>query len=102
MHVLKTGESKMSTNVGFRHRASQMMTYHLDKVAISYLYLKRKLLPGGVYTEPLDMILNPCPIHYVDLTLHAIVLSADYVTCFTHLLDDGTEVTFQTLRQGFV
>ena len=56
--VLETRRPVEVTNMGFRltpQLDKRMATYILNKVGLSYLYIKRKVLDDGVSTEPLDI-----------------------------------------------
>ena len=57
--VLQSGETQEETNMGFRMDSCKMKTYEENKKAFNYLYLKRQVLPDGIHTKPLDLILEP-------------------------------------------
>ena len=50
--VLETQERGYGENRGFRLVNNQMYTYVVEKGALSYLYIKRKVLEDGVSTMP--------------------------------------------------
>ena len=58
-HVLQTGQTKSSTNQGFRTRDNTIFTYQQSKGGLSYFYCKREVLPDGIHTKPLDITLSP-------------------------------------------
>jgi hypothetical protein len=53
--VLDTETSGGGENAGFRIRDNDMWTYTQRKDALTYFYIKRKLLEDGVSTVPLDL-----------------------------------------------
>ena len=57
--VLQSSETQEETNMGFRMDSRKMKTYEETKKAFNYLYLKRQVLPDGIHTKPLDLILEP-------------------------------------------
>ena len=57
--VLQSSETQEETNMGFRMDSRKMKTYEENKKAFNYLYLKRQVLPDGIHTKPLDLILEP-------------------------------------------
>ena len=57
--VLQSAETQEETNMGFRMDSRKMKTYEENKKAFNYLYLKRQVLPDGIHTKPLDLILEP-------------------------------------------
>lgn len=58
--VLKTKKSRMGLNRGFRARHGGVETYEQKRNGFTYFYCKRKVLPDGVTTVPLDLEL--CPV----------------------------------------
>jgi hypothetical protein len=48
------GARDQAENRGFRMRDGQMQTYHQAKLGLSAYYDKRRVLPDGVHTEPLE------------------------------------------------
>ena len=66
-HVLQTGETKSSTNQGFRTRDNTIYTYQQTKEGLSYFYCKRQVLPDGVHTKPLEITLSPWVSREVEL-----------------------------------
>ena len=46
-------------NIGFRPHENQVFTYSQERRGFSYFYVKRIVLPNGIDTMPLDLILNP-------------------------------------------
>ena len=65
--VLHTGQTKSFTNQGFRTRDNTIYTYQQTKGGLSYFYCKRKVMPDGVHTEPLDIILTPWPRREIEV-----------------------------------
>ena len=57
--VLQSGKTQEETNMGFRMDSRKMKTYEENKKAFNYLYLKRQVLPDGIHTKPLNLILEP-------------------------------------------
>ena len=57
--VLQSSETQEETNMGFRMDSRKMKMYEENKKAFNYLYLKRQVLPDGIHTKPLDLILEP-------------------------------------------
>ncbi|XP_071834987.1 uncharacterized protein [Apostichopus japonicus] len=55
LRVLDTKSSIQMKNRGFRLYGNKMQTYVQQKTALSYLYIKRKVLKDGISTEPLDV-----------------------------------------------
>ena len=53
--VLKNRRSGGGFNRGFRVRDSSAMTYIQERAALTYLYGKRKVLPDGLSTAPLEV-----------------------------------------------
>ena len=49
-----------TTNIGMRAHNNSICSYSQQKVALSYTYIKRKVLSDGIHTEPLDIVLRPC------------------------------------------
>ena len=59
--VLKTRKTQSGLNRGFRVRKNAVFTTQ-ERRGFSYLYCKRKVLPDGIHTEPLDVTLCPLPL----------------------------------------
>ena len=59
--TLSDRKSREATNSGIRMHNGAMKSYKQRKDAFSYLYVKREVCAGGVYTKPLDVTLNPVP-----------------------------------------
>ena len=55
LDVLHTKRSGFGTNRGFRTDGTKVLTYEQERASLSYLYIKRKVLPDGISTEPLDI-----------------------------------------------
>ena len=55
LDVLKTGVSKTFCNRGIISKDGKMLTYEMVKNGLSYFYGKRKVLPDGISTVPLDL-----------------------------------------------
>jgi hypothetical protein len=54
--VLDTQKAVSGTNIGFRMQPdNQIWTYLQEKQGLPYLYVKRKVLPDGISTIPLDI-----------------------------------------------
>ena len=53
--VLKNRRSGGGFNRGFRVRDSSVMTYIQERAALTYFYGKRKVLPDGLSTAPLEV-----------------------------------------------
>ena len=60
--VLKTRKAQSGFNCSFRVRKNVVFTYTQERRGFSYLYCKRKVLPDGIHTEPLDVTLCPLPL----------------------------------------
>ena len=58
-HVLQTGQTKSSTNQGFRTRDNTIYTYQQSKGGLSYFYCKREVMNDGIHTKPLHITLTP-------------------------------------------
>ena len=69
-HVLQTGQTKSSTNQGFRTRGNTIYTYQQSKGGLSYFYCKRELLDDGIHTKPLNITLSPWPPREVEIVDH--------------------------------
>jgi len=48
------GSIDRAENRGFRLRNGQMTTYHQEKLGLSAYYDKRRVLPDGIHTEPIE------------------------------------------------
>jgi len=48
------GSKDMATNRGFRMRDGQIVTYEQQKLGLSAYYDKRRVLPDGIHTEPIE------------------------------------------------
>jgi len=48
------GSIDRAENRGFRLRNGQMMTDHQEKLGLSAYYDKRRVLPDGVHTVPIE------------------------------------------------
>ena len=57
--VLETKQPVSNTNRGIRVRNNTVFSYEQQKNGFSYYYCKRQLLPDGVSTIPLDIVLSP-------------------------------------------
>ena len=58
--------SKISHNVinkGFQIKNQSIFTYEQTKCGLTYFYCKRKVLPDGVNTIPLNVTLKPCSVN---------------------------------------
>lgn len=55
LSVLNTKEPIITTNKGFIFKNRDMLTYNMEKVGLSYLYCKRKVLGDGISTTYLDV-----------------------------------------------
>ena len=53
--VLETGQSHRVENMGFRSGQGTVFTYKQTKLGLTPFYVKRKVLPDGITTEPLDL-----------------------------------------------
>jgi G:T-mismatch repair DNA endonuclease (very short patch repair protein) len=53
--VLQSYNSVSGVNKSFRIQNHSIFTYHQERNGLSFLYPKRKVLPDGVSTEPLDI-----------------------------------------------
>ena len=53
LHVLETQKTIVSENRGFRFHKGQMYEYRQTKNALTYSYIKRRLNPDGITTEPI-------------------------------------------------
>ena len=65
--VLQTGETKSSTNQGFRTRDNTIFTYQQSKGGLSYFYCKREVMADGIHTKPLNISLSPWRRRQVEL-----------------------------------
>ena len=65
--VLETGVPAVGENRGFRARDNTIYTYLQERSAIAYFYCKRRVLPDGVHTVPLNIPLRPWPKRSLDL-----------------------------------
>ena len=65
--VLKTGETKSSTNQGFRTRDNAIFTCQQSKGGLSYFYCKREVMGDGIHTKPLSIPLSLWPRRQVEL-----------------------------------
>ena len=54
-NVLKTGKTDCGENHGFRVMNNRVLTYAQFRDGFSYFYLKRKVLPDGINTNPMDI-----------------------------------------------
>ena len=57
--VLTTACSAKATNIGFGVFNNTVMTYKQIRNGLSYFYCKRRVLPDGITTVPLDIVLKP-------------------------------------------
>ena len=48
------GHKDMAANRGFRLKGGQMVMYHQQKLGLIAYYDKRRVLPDGIHTEPLE------------------------------------------------
>ena len=55
LNVLDTGVPAEAENRGFRTNNNFIETYKQNKIGLSYVYVKRKVLEGGIRTAPLDL-----------------------------------------------
>ena len=69
-HVLQTGQTKSSTNQGFRTRGNTIYTYQQSKGGLSYFYCKREVLDDGIHTKPLNITLSPWPPRELEIVDH--------------------------------
>ena len=65
--VLESGTPYQATNQGFRTRLGTIYTYEQMKSGIAYFYCKREVLPDGIHTRPLNIILSPWKSQSLDL-----------------------------------
>ena len=54
-HVLTTQQKFRASSQGIRAKDESMVTYKQNKNALTYFYLKRKVLADGRTTVPLDI-----------------------------------------------
>jgi hypothetical protein len=54
-NVLFNGVNKMVTNRGFRVKNNLICSYEAEKIGLTPFYFKRKVLPDGINTVPLDL-----------------------------------------------
>ena len=52
------GNTDRAENRGFRLRNGQMATYSQEKLGLSAYYDKRRVLPDGIHTEPIEHVLG--------------------------------------------
>ena len=55
LDVLETGTPKEAENRGFRTNKRFIETYKQNKIGLTYVYVKRKVLEDGIKTVPLDL-----------------------------------------------
>ena len=65
--VLHTGQTKSSTNQGFRSRDNTIYTYQQTKAGLGYFYCKREVMSDGIHTKPLNITLTPWPYREVEV-----------------------------------
>lgn len=59
--TLADKQSRQGVNSGIRQHKMGMYSYVQKKDAFSYLYIKRHVDETGIYTSPIDLVLNPVP-----------------------------------------
>lgn len=59
--TLSDKQSRQGVNSGIRQYKMGMYSYIQKKDAFSYLYVKRCVDESGIYTTPLNIVLNPVP-----------------------------------------
>ena len=57
--VLENKKTQSSTNIGFISKDNSVFTYQQERAGFSYFYAKRVVLPDGISTKPLDLLLQP-------------------------------------------
>ena len=65
--VLHTGQTKSSTNQGFRSHDNTIYTYQQTKGGLGYFYCKREVMSDGIHTKPLNITLIPWPHREVEV-----------------------------------
>ena len=55
LEVLTTKQSAGGVNIGFQVKDNAVYTYQQQQDALSYLYLKRKVMADGITTAPLSI-----------------------------------------------
>ena len=55
LNVLETGIPKEAENRGFKNNKKFIETYKQNKIGLTYVYVKRKVLEDGISTVPLDL-----------------------------------------------
>ena len=70
-HVLQIGQTKSSTNQGFRTWDNTIYTYQQSKGGLSYFYCKHEVMDDGVHTKLLNITLTPWPPWVVDIVDHS-------------------------------
>lgn len=59
--TLSDKKSREGFNGGIRQHKNAMYSYVQKKDAFTYLYIKRNVDEDGIYTSPLNLVLNPVP-----------------------------------------
>lgn len=93
--VLETRNPEGSENRGFRSVNGSTYTYSVYRNAFPWLYLKRDLLTGGIYTRTLPITLVPSPKNHLCLQQDLKPLGPDYELEFAY-----TGYKVQTIRQA--
>ena len=99
-HYLKALVEKVShysTNRGIKATETGVCTYELVKLAFSYFYCKREVLPDGIHTKPLSLLLNPISLGNFTLINYTSSLSNTFDFHFE--VDD---ISFHSLHQCFL
>ena len=97
--VLESRQSSGSVNVGFVERRGKIFTYSAYREAFPWLYVKRRVLPGGCFTRTIDIVLNAHPRSCLTLQGDLEVLGPDFELAFTHRAGEE-KVNARTIRQA--
>lgn len=76
--------SREAVNSGIRVHNGAVKSYKQRKDAFTYLYVKREVCAGGVYTKPLNVTLCPVPCALLPLQVYR-ELCMDFICPFTYL-----------------
>ena len=101
-NVLQSGESHVCRNAGFRMHNGRMCSYFQSKISASYVYVKRQVLTGGVYTVPLTVCLNPAPVEFLCMQSDLKCLAPDYPAPFVFESENAGKVRFMTIYQAYI
>ena len=81
--TLADRKSREAVNSGIRSHNGAVKSYKQRKDAFTYLYVKREVCAGGVYTKPLNVRLWPVPCNLLPLQAYP-ELCMDFVFPFSY------------------